>query len=171
MSDGVERRTLLAALAVVLVTAVGCAVWFAAEADELREGRSGSNLALVDPDATREVTMRVSAALKTVFSYDYANLERTERAVDIALTGTLARDYRTKFDAAARQARAQKLVRVSTVRSIGVRELRGGSASLLVFLDQQVLRPGGVPKSSTATLDVTAVRVDGSWRITGIETL
>lgn len=166
-----RRRIVVAVLAVMLVVAAGCAVWFAMEARALREGGSGGNLALADVEATRDVTAAVSANLKAVFSYDYTNLERTRRAVDLALTGELAAEYREKFTAASEQARRNKLVRVSIVRSIGVRHLSEDRATLLVFLDQQELRPSGRPKSTTATLDVTALRMDRSWRISAINTL
>ncbi|MGH3451746.1 MAG: hypothetical protein ACRDQW_13675 [Haloechinothrix sp.] len=171
MSAGVQRRTLLAVLAVVLVVSLGCAVWFGAQAYQLRHGESGGNAALTDTAATEEAISSVSVALKTVFSYDYANLDRTEQAVDLALTGKAAAEYRAQFTEAAKRAKQDKLVRVSTVRSIGVRTLTGDEATLLVFLDQQTLRTEGTPTSSTATLDVTAVRVDDTWRISEIKPL
>lgn len=167
----VDRRTVLGLLAAVLVVAVACSVWFGVRSYELRAGPSAANDALADPKATEEVVARVSAGLKSVFSYDYANLDRTERAVDLALTGSAAAQYREKFDAAAARAKREKLVRVSTVRSIGVRELSGDRATLLVFLDQQLLPAEGKAKSSTATLDVTAVRAGGTWRIAELTTL
>lgn len=166
-----NRGRLLAALTAVFVLATGCAVWFAVESDELRSGSSGGNIALTDPEATDQVADRVGAALKTVFSYDYANLDRTERAVDLALTGRAAEQYRAEFAAAAARAKRAKLVRSTTVRSIGVRQLTDRRAVLLVFLDQQTLAAGRSPKSSTATLDVTAVRRPDGWRISTIESL
>lgn len=167
MSASHRRLGLLAA---VLVVAVACSVWFGVRAHELRAGSSGSNVALADAKATEEVVERVSAGLKSVFSYDYANLERTERAVALALTGAAASEYRAEFVAAADRAKREKLVRVTTVRSIGVRELSGDRATLLVFLDQQLLPAKGKAKSSTATLDVTAVRSGGTWRIAKLTT-
>ncbi|MGH3517277.1 MAG: hypothetical protein ACRDQ7_07635 [Haloechinothrix sp.] len=166
-----DRRTVLAVLAGVLVVALGCSVWFGAQAYQLRHGASGSNAALADPDATEEVIERVSAQLKSVFSYDYANVDRTERAVGLALTGEAASEYRAQFADAAKRAEQDKLVLVSTVRSIGVRTLTDDAATVLVFLDQQTMRLSGSPKSSTATLDITAVRVDGNWRISAIDPL
>ncbi len=51
-----------------------------------------------------------------------------------------------------------------------MRELTDGRATVLVFLDQQVSRQGAAPTSSTATLDVTAIRDnDGTWRISNID--
>ncbi|MGH3434284.1 MAG: hypothetical protein ACRDQB_15755, partial [Thermocrispum sp.] len=133
--------------------------------------RDPDNRALVDVTATEEITDRVSAALKAVFSYNHANLDRTERAVDLALTGAAERQYLAEFTRAAKRAERGKLVRSSTVRSLGVRTLTGDRATLLVFLDQQTLKPSGPPSSATATLDVTAVRTAEGWRISRIVTL
>lgn len=166
-----RRRRLSAVLVTVLVLAVAASVFFGIRAHELRSTPSASNAALADPEATDEVIERVSAGLKAVFSYDYTNLARTERAVDLALTGSAASEHRAEFEAAAERAKREKLVRTSSVRSIGVRVLSAERAELLVFLDQQTLRTRGVPASSTATLDVTARRVDGTWRIAAITSL
>lgn len=167
-----NRPRVIGALLAVLLLAVGCAVWSGVRAHELRTGPSGGNLALSDPAATQEVIARVSAGLKAAFSYDYANLGRTERSAALALTGRAATEYRSRFAAMAKRAKAGKLVRGTSVRSIGVRELSEDHATLLVFLDQQTARgSGGTPVSSTATLDVHAVVVDGGWRISAITSL
>lgn len=167
-----DRRTVIGVLGAVLAVAVACSVWFGMRAAQLREGESGGNLALADPGATEEVVARVSAGLKAAFSYDYSNLARTERAAKLALTGQAATEYRSRFAEVTKRAQAGRLIRSSSVRSIGVRELTGERATLLVFLDQQTLRgKSGAPSSATATLDVTAVRVNGAWRISQITTL
>lgn len=163
-----KRPTLLAVLAAAFVVLTACAVVFAVQAADLREP---PNRALVDVAATDAVADRVSADLKAVFSYDHANLARTERAVDLALTGAAEREFRREFASAAKRAERGKLVRSTSVRSIGVRSLTPERATLLVFLDQQEIRPGKPARSSTATLDVTAVKLPQGWRIAAIETL
>ncbi|GAA4528398.1 hypothetical protein [Amycolatopsis samaneae] len=156
-------------LAGIVVVALGCAVWFGVETGLLD---SGDNAALVDQTATAEVTEQVGAAVKAVFSYDYANLARTERAAAEVLAGDAVAQYRDQFAAARKRAEEQKLVRTTTVRSLGVRELRGDDASVLLFLDQQTLAPGGgAPQTSVAQLSVTAKRVDGRWRLSRLDTL
>lgn len=160
------------ALAVAALLLAGCAVFFGIKAGELRTGED--NRALVDVGATERVVDRVSSGLKAVFSYHHADLERTERAVGLALTGRAAREYRAEFNIAVAKAKRDKLVRSTTVRSIGVRQLTADRATLLVFLDQQTLAAGaakGPPKSTTATLDVTAIRTPQGWRISEIRTL
>ncbi len=166
------RRITIAGLVAVLVLASASAVFFGVRAQQLRDTESARNTALVDIQATDAVIEQVSASLKAAFSYDYTRLERTEHAVDVALIGEAAAEYRREFETAAQQAKRRKLVKAATVRAIGVRELTDGRATVLVFLDQQVSHQGAAPKSSTATLDVTAIRDnDGTWRISSIEGL
>ncbi|MEU4525992.1 hypothetical protein AB0F52_45635 [Amycolatopsis sp. NPDC024027] len=156
-------------LVAIVVLALGCTAWFGIEAASLTPG---DNLALVDPAATAAVSSEVSDAVKAVFSYDYANLPRTERAASEVLTGDAVRQYQAQFASARTHATAEKLTRTTTVRAIGVRSLRGDSADLLLFLDQQtVAQGGGAPTSSVAQLAVTAKRVDGRWKLATLTAL
>lgn len=159
------RRLLLA----IVVVALGCAVWFGVETASLSPG---DNQALVDSAGTASVSAEVSDAVKSVFSYDYANLARTERAASQVLTGDAVRQYQDQFASARTRAAAEKLVRTTTVRAVGVRSLVGDDASLLLFLDQQtVAQGGGAPSSSVAQLAVTARRVDGHWKLAALTAL
>jgi Mce-associated membrane protein len=156
-------------LALVVAVALGCAVWFGIETASLS---AGDNLALVDTAATASVSSEVSDAVKSVFSYDYANLPRTERAAAEVLTGAAVGQYRDQFASARTRATAEKLVRTTTVRAVGVRTLVGDDASLLLFLDQQtVTQGGGAPSTSVAQLAVTAKRVDGRWKLASLTAL
>ncbi|MEU4252057.1 hypothetical protein AB0F15_32020 [Amycolatopsis sp. NPDC026612] len=156
-------------LALVVVLALGCTVWFGIETTSLS---AGDNAALVDLSATADVSSEVSDAVKAVFSYDYANLARTERAASDVLTGDAVRQYQTQFASARTRATSEKLVRTTTVRAVGVRSLRGDEASLLLFLDQQtVAQGGGAPSSTVAQLAVTAKRVDGRWKLATLTAL
>ncbi len=156
-------------LVLVVALALGCTVWFGTEAASLSPG---DNLALVDSSATASVSSEVSDAVKAVFSYDYANLPRTERAASEVLTGDAVRQYQAQFASARPRATAEKLIRTTTVRAIGVRSLRGDSAELLLFLDQQtVAQGGGAPTSSVAQLAVTAKRIDGRWKLATLAAL
>jgi Mce-associated membrane protein len=156
-------------LAVVVVLAVGCAVWFGIETASLSPS---DNAALVDTAATSSVTAEVGDAVKAVFSYDYANLARTERAASEYLIGDAVTQYQAQFASARTRATAEKLVRTTTVRALGVRSLQGDEASVLLFLDQQtVAQGGGAPSSSVAQLSVTAKRVDGHWKLATLTAL
>lgn len=156
-------------LLVIVVVALGCTVWFGVETASLSPG---DNQALVDSAGTASVSAEVSDAVKSVFSYDYANLARTERAASQVLTGDAVRQYQDQFASARTRAAAEKLVRTTTVRAVGVRSLVGDDASLLLFLDQQtVAQGGGAPSSSVAQLAVTARRVDGHWKLASLTAL
>jgi Mce-associated membrane protein len=156
-------------LAAIVAVALGCAVWFGIETASLSPG---DNQALVDTAATSDVSSQVSDAVKAVFSYDYANLARTERAASEVLTGPAVGQYRDQFASARTRATSEKLVRTTTVRAVGVRTLVGDDASLLLFLDQQtVTQGGGAPSSSVAQLAVTAKRLDGHWKLASLTAL
>ncbi|RZQ63288.1 hypothetical protein EWH70_16305 [Amycolatopsis suaedae] len=173
MDDSLRVRrlaTTLAVLAAVTLVAAGAAVWMWLEADRLA-GDTG-NRALADAEATRVVTEQVTAGVKAVFSYDHANLARTERAARDVLVDGAVEQYRRGFAAARAQAEQERLVRTTTVRAAGVRTLSGDQARLLVFLDQQTLRPdGSPPQSAPAHLDVGARKVDGVWKIADLVAL
>lgn len=127
------------------------------------------NLAVADAAATTAVTDQVGAEVKQILSYDYADLDRTERAASSFLVDEAAAQYRASFAAAKQQAMAQKLVRTTTIGAIGVRELTAEAARLLVFVDQQTLNSvTNQQSSSTAAVDVTARKVDGAWKISAM---
>jgi Mce-associated membrane protein len=156
-------------LAAVVALALGCAVWFGVETASLQPD---DNAALVDTAATASVSAEVSDAVKAVFSYDYANLARTERAASEFLIDDAATQYKAQFASARKVAESAKQVRTTTVRAIGVRSLQGDEASVLLFLDQQTLtQGGGAPSSSVAQLSVTAKRVDGRWKLATLTAL
>ncbi|MCU1680691.1 MAG: hypothetical protein JWQ81_1430 [Amycolatopsis sp.] len=160
------RVDLVSVLTGVVVLALGCSVWFGFQAHALTSGDPTANAALVDTATTGEVTDQVGAAVKAVFSYDYSDLARTERAAADVLVDSAATTYHASLAAAEKQSTSEKLVRTTTIRSIGVRELSGDQATVLLFLDQQTLHTVGNQHDSTgAQLLVTAKRVDGRWKL------
>lgn len=158
----------LALLAAALVLLSAAAGWFGIEASRLRAGEPEGNVAFVDTDATQQVTDQVSAAVQAVFSYNYANLDRTRRAADRYLIGEARKKYEGFFEKASAKVTERRLVRTATVRSVGVRVLHENSATVLVFLDQQslVTRDNG-QSALTTYLAVTAKQVGDTWKITG----
>ncbi|MBK1788373.1 hypothetical protein JHE00_28930 [Prauserella sp. ASG 168] len=161
----------MAALVAVLVLAIGAAVWSGLEAQRLRD--PGGNVALADEAATREVAEQVSAGLKAIFSYDYNNLARTERAADDVLVGRAVEQYARSFADAKARAQEQRLVRTTTVRSVGVQELAGSEARVVVLVDQQTLHTAEDNRqdTTTAALTVAATRAGGSWKLSSLTPL
>ena len=154
--------TWVSVLTAVIVLAGGFAGWAAVQTGRWHT----SNDALADEPATAEVAEQISAGLKAIFSYDYGNLARTERAAASVLVDDAVAQYRDTFAAAQEQATAQKLIRTTAVVSLGVQDLRDGTARVLAFLDQQTLNTAsGRQTSSSAAVSVTAREVDGTWKI------
>ncbi|GAB3572162.1 hypothetical protein GCM10027445_28860 [Amycolatopsis endophytica] len=149
-------------LTAIIVLAGGFAGWAAVQTGQWQT----ANDALADQAATGEVADQVGAALKAVFSYDYGNLARTERAAASVLVDDAVGQYNATFAAVRQQAESQKLIRTTAVSSLGVQELHGGTARVLAFLDQQTLNTvSGEQTSSSAALSVVARLSDGSWKI------
>ena len=161
-----RRATTLACLAAAAVLLAAAATWFAFEASSLRAGNPEANGALVDAGATADVTEDVSAAVESVFSYNYAGLDRTRRAAERVLLDNALRQYNQKFAAVSETAKKRQLVRTTSVRAIGVRSLREDTARVLVFLDQQTLSSDKDGRTQTTVyLEVAAKKVGGSWKI------
>ncbi|TVT05968.1 hypothetical protein FNH07_22205 [Amycolatopsis bartoniae] len=159
---------MLAVLTAVVVLAIGAAVWSILQVRAIH----GGNRAVADTTATAEVTDQVGNDVKALFSYDYANLARTERAAASVLVDEAVGQYQSGYAAAKQQALDQKLVRTTTISAAGVQDLRGDTAHVLVFLDQQTLvTTSNQQSSASAALAVTARRVDGTWKIASMTAL
>ncbi|MBC6468579.1 hypothetical protein HKK74_24225 [Actinomadura alba] len=158
------RGPLVIALALTLLGGAGMV-----RAEQLRGSPSAANRALVDTDATARVGGDVSDALTKIFTYSHENTAATERAARDLLAGNAYRQYSALFSQVKRQAPAQRLTVTTSVARVGVTRLSGGTARLLVFMDQRITRGGGNGASvAAAQLSVTARLQDGHWRIVDI---
>ncbi|MQY04055.1 hypothetical protein [Actinomadura macrotermitis] len=131
--------------------------------------KAPANRALVDTEATTKVAGDVGTALSRIFSYTPDDIAGTERAANEVLTGAAAKQYRQLFDGVRQQAPAQRVTLTSRVVRTGVTSLTGGTARLLVFLDQTSTRKGKKATTAAAQLTVTAARRGGRWLITDIK--
>jgi Mce-associated membrane protein len=161
-----------AALGAVTVVLAGFGVWATLHASSLRSNAAAQeNTALTDGPATATVRREISAAVNTIFSYNYADTAATRRAAQGVLTGPAVRQYNTLFALVTKNAPAQKLVVTTKVTNSGVELLNGNSARLLVFADQQDARAGtGQTSYAGAMFAVTAQRQGGRWKIENIDT-
>lgn len=156
-------------LAVVTVLAGGLAVWFGVQWSHAKT--SSGNTALVDAATTAQVAGQVTSAVNSVFSYDYTNLAKTERAVPKVLTATALCQYNELFKEVKQQAPNQKLVLTTTVQDKGVELLQGDRARVLLALDQHDTRAEtNQTTDSQAVIAVNAVRQGGTWKISSIDT-
>ncbi|MEV6104151.1 hypothetical protein AB0M28_05455 [Streptomyces sp. NPDC051940] len=160
------RRWLRPVAAAVLaaVTLTGGGLLF--RAHQINSGPGAENTALTDTDATTRVIGDVSGALSKVFSYSPADTDATARDAEQLLDGKAAEQYERLFAQVRERVAEQKLTLTTEVVRAGVSRLDGGSAQLLVFLDQTTQRADGKPSTVAAQLTVTARFTDGQWRIT-----
>jgi Mce-associated membrane protein len=161
-----------AALGAVTVVLAGFGVWATVHASSLRSNAAAeANTALTDGQATATVRREISAAVNTIFSYNYADTAATRRAAQRVLTGPAVRQYNTLFALVTKNAPGQKLVVSTRVTNSGVELLNGNSARLLVFANQQDTRAGtGQTSYAGAMFAVTALRQGGRWKIENIDT-
>ncbi|WP_134730683.1 MULTISPECIES: hypothetical protein [Amycolatopsis] len=161
-----KRRAPLVFAAVAVVMAA-LAVWFTVEARDTN-AVVAHNTALSDVSGTADAGKQISSALGALFSYRYDDPARNDRAAKDLLTGSALTQYTRLFGQVRQLAAEQKLVVTSTAVASGVKLLDGDRAALLVFLDQTGTRGDGQRSTGAAQLSVTAERIDGKWRITGM---
>ena len=159
------------ALGAAAVVLAGFGVWATLHANSLRNNAAAQNTALIDGPATAAVRRDISAAVNTIFSYNYANTAFTKQAAQGVLTGPAVRQYDTLFALVTKNAPAQKLVVTTRVTNSGVELLNGNRARVLVFANQQDTRAGtGQTSYAGAMFAVTALRQRGRWKIENIDT-
>ena len=168
-----RRPVPLPALVGALVLLVGLAAFFAVANADVRDTPSARNTALVDIGTTAQVSQQVTAALKTVYSFDYTRLDQNEAAARAVITPAFADQFDQLFRQVRELAPQQQAVVTATVNLVGVQSIDGDTATLLVFLDQQATRAqsGSAPQQLAAAgrLVVTAQLVDGTWKIAAVD--
>ncbi|TQL66822.1 Mce-associated membrane protein [Nocardioides albertanoniae] len=165
---GSLRRWAPYILAFVLVLGLG-AFW---QAHRARNTDHVGNRAVVDTKATSEVQSAVSTGLAQVFSYNFSDPKPTAAAADEFLAGDARKDYDLLFKQLEKKAPGQKLTLSAQVQVAAVKTLDADSAELLVFLDQATQRSTDKESSiSAAQLTVEAAKVDGTWKVTGLDPL
>jgi Mce-associated membrane protein len=134
-----------------------------------RGGPAAVNQAVTDQAGTGNVIAAVSADIGTVYSYSYTGIPAAERAARGVLSGQAAAQY-AQLSPMLRDAVSQHLTVRTRVVHAGVIWLAGGSARLLVFLDQTSKRGSAAQGTAVpAQLVVTASRHGSRWLITSME--
>ncbi|GAA3067677.1 hypothetical protein GCM10010464_34840 [Pseudonocardia yunnanensis] len=174
-SDSGSKRSLrVPLLAAALVVLTGLAVLFGSEDAHLRDTPSAANSALVDVGTTAEVSGQLTDALQTIYSYDFARLDENERAARAVITPEFADQFNRLFGQVRDLAPQQQAVVSATVTLSAVKEITGDRAMLVAFMDQQATRAAaddGQPTQLAAAgrLTVTGQKIDGRWKIAGVE--
>jgi Mce-associated membrane protein len=166
------RHPRLPAALAVLTVLLGCtAAWSARQAHALNSGTTADNTALTDNARTSALKGEVTDIVNTVFSYNYTDVAKTERAAQTLLTGKAVQQYNQMIAVVRRQAPAQKLVLTTTVTDSGVRTLKGDRAHLVIFADQRSTRTDKDQTAySAAMFSVGAVHRGNRWQIDNIDT-
>ncbi|TDC89158.1 hypothetical protein [Actinomadura sp. 7K507] len=166
------RIRLVVLLGALTMALGGVAAWSAAKDGALQGAASADNAALSDNARTSEVRGQITTAVNTVFSYNYADVAKTEKAAQQLLTGKAVQQYGQLFALVRKQAPEQKQVLTTTVTDSAVKSLTDDRARLLVFADQRNTRTDKNETSySAAVFAVDAIHTDGKWKITKIDTL
>jgi Mce-associated membrane protein len=169
----IRRLPAVPLLAAALVVLTGLAVFFGVRDAALRGTPAATNTALVDVGATAEAAGQLSDALETVYSFDFARLDENERAAREVITPEFAAGFDRLFAEVRQQAPLQQAVVSATVTLSAVKEITGDRAVLVAFVDQQATRAAaGTEQQQLAAagrLTVIGERVDGRWKIAGVE--
>ncbi|WP_326796375.1 hypothetical protein OG946_13630 [Streptomyces sp. NBC_01808] len=164
---GGRLAAVLGAAAVLL----GCFAAFAAVQASGGGDPAADNAALVDAPLTSEIKGGVGEAVEAVFSVDYTDLDENRKAARTYLTGKAVAQHRQMLADVREQAPSQKLVLTTTVTDSAVELADGGAARVLVFADQRNTRTDTDETSyGAAMVAVDAVKDDGRWRISNIDT-
>lgn len=156
-------------LGVVAVLLGGLAAWFGVQTANASGG--GSNTALTDSATTSEVSGQITSAVNTIFSYNYTDMGKTQRAVQQLLTGSALCQYNQLYKVVQQQAPGQKLVLTTTVQDKGVEMLQGGTARVLLLVQQHDTRATTNQQSdSQSMIAVNAVKQGATWKISAIDT-
>lgn len=170
-AGGRERHSLRlpVTLGVVAVVLGGLAAWFGVNAAQA--GGGGSNVALTDSATTSEVSGQITSAVNTIFSFNYTDLGKTQRAVQQLLTGNALCQYNELYKLVQQQAPSQKLVLTTSVQDRGVEMLQGDTARVLLLVEQRDTRTTTNQTSdSQSMIAVNAVKQSGAWKISAIDT-
>ena len=156
-------------LGVVAVLLGGLAALFGVQAANASSG--GTNTALTDSATTSEVSGQITSAVNTIFSYNYTDMAKTQKAVQQLLTGTALCQYNELYKVVRQQAPSQKLVLTTTVQDKGVEMLQGGTARVLLLVQQHDTRATTNQQSdSQSMIAVNAVKQGATWKISAIDT-
>ncbi|TDD76556.1 hypothetical protein E1293_26990 [Actinomadura darangshiensis] len=169
---GSGRTRLITFLGALTIALGVSAAWLHGQAGEQSGAASAKNQALTDNGRTSEVKGQITTAVNTAFSYNYADVAKTEKAAQEVLTGKAVQQYNQLFALVRKQAPQQKQVLTTTVTDSAVKSLTADRARLLIFADQRNTRTDKNQTSySAAVFAVNAIHVGDKWKITNIDTL
>jgi Mce-associated membrane protein len=168
-TKGQRQLSVAIVLAVVAAALGGLAFFFRGEAQDLTSG-DNANTALTDSAATSQIKGQLTTAIKQTFSYNYTDLDSTEKAVKENLVGKALCEYNLLFGEVKEYAPQQKIVLDTTVRELALVRIDGDRAEALVYIDQLSTR---VDVNKTVAVGgqfaVQAAKQGDHWKITSFD--
>lgn len=152
--------------AVVFAAFAGIAAWQYYSAADLI-----GNKAQIDPITTSQAKKEIDAAVETLFTYDYRDLDgRDDEVNELLASDKLRKQFATLNCAIQKQAPKQKTVSATKVSYSAVTALTDDTARAIVFVENMWERKSaGQTEKSSGSLAVTARLVDDQWKIADLE--
>jgi hypothetical protein len=175
------RRPLIVVLLVLVLASAGLTAWLGT-----RDGSSVTtpNLSAEGkyrvgslPDGEAEDAVKAAVkALPVALSYDYRSLEASLKKATALMTPAFAKEFRSTFESTTTKIATEKqAVTSSLVRAAGVvGSVKDDKATCLVYLDQVLVsskdkKADDPLKVSQNSVHVKLRKIDGTWRVDGIE--
>lgn len=122
-----------------------------------------ANQAYVDTAATDQVKAAARATLTTLYGYDAAHIDGWKDAADKVITGKMRQDFDKTADVTVSGIKQTGVKTDVNVDPIGVTQLQGDQAEVLVNLQVSSSRSGQIGDSAKGPLVLRMVKVDGRW--------
>ncbi|MFF5986293.1 hypothetical protein [Prauserella flavalba] len=161
---------LVGVLLVVGLLFAGLAVFFQLKGSDA--SARTENTALIDVAGTAQVKQEMSSAAERLFSIDYNDIPKNERAADELLVNDEVRQQYEQFMGELKRLapEQQMVVTVKATRSAVVM-LDDDRAKVMVYIDQTATRASDNQTSSGgAALWFTTEKRDGKWKVTDMDT-
>ena len=129
-----------------------------------------ANRAFIDMAATTAAQEHVTSLSEQLFTFSHTDLKAHEVKFVQLTTGDFGREYGKLFNTIITQARQTQLSLTSRVTGTAVRDLRGETAEVIVFLEQTSTRADtGAQTVGNAVFRATITRVGDAWKVAGLD--
>lgn len=156
LPGSVRARWLVAVVAAVVLTAFAVVAAY-------RPGVGDGNAAFVKTAATDQVRAATDTALKTIYSYDVANVDGYANAVRQVVTGPMRAQFDQYADTTVSAIKQAQSKATATADPIAVTLLTSDRAELLVNLTVAATKNGAPQESAAGPITVRMEKVGGRW--------
>lgn len=143
-------------VAAVLLTALAVLAAF-------KPGANPANQAFIDAAATDQVKAAARTTLTTLYGYDAAHIDGWKDAADKVITGKMRQDFDKTADVTISGIKQTGVKTDVSVDPIGVTQLQGDKAEVLVNLQVSSTKDGQSGDAARGPLVLRMVKVDGKW--------